>query len=226
MVAVAAAGLAGLPGCSLDENGVLVVGHDEQGTLVAGAITCDGTGWSEPMDNLVVHDGRAADLWAVGLPHTGPEPRATEPPPPPDDPRPSRIDEVTMVAVGDPDPPFGSLGTPLEDPLPSRPLTVEAYGTDPWDPYVDQITVGAEGEPDTYQVAPGEQGVIGGLDAAGAAEAVADVCEDRSGDVVTAALVTGLVATGVVGVLFGIAAVVAARQYRRAGAAAGRSGPG
>jgi len=219
MAATAVAALAGLPGCSLEEQAVLVAGHDERGTLVVGAAFCTSDA-TDDVDNLVVTDPtRNTDLWAIGLSRHGADAQAIEPPPPAPAPDPAMIGDLAMVAVGDPDPPFGALVVALEDPLPSRPLTVIVEGTDPWDPAVEELTVEAEGEPDTYQVAQGEEGVVDDLDAASAAAVVRRHRDDDGGDIVVAGLVTAGVATGVVGVLFVIAVLVAIRQYRRAGVA-------
>jgi hypothetical protein len=224
---VAASGLAvmlvALPGCfPVNQKGVLVVGHDQQGTLVVGGAECDSEHVTQA-DSIWAWDPDArtddGDLWGIERYLTGPNAVAYEPPPPPPAPDPSVLAGVAMVAVGDPDPPGATVILALEEPLP-RSFFVEATLDEYSDPTIRPLPVEAAGELDSYQVAVGEGTVVFDLDAAGVVRVVEEHCADDGSDVVRTAVVTGLVAAGIVVVAFALAMVVAARQYRRAGARA------
>ena len=215
--------LAALPGCiPLDEQEVLIAGHDQRGTLVVGSADCDSDG-VRPGGSIWVWDpnARADDggLWGMEWAPAVADEVAFEPPPPPPPARPDVLAGVSMVAVGDPDPPNAAVTFALEHPLPDGPFSVQAFGYSTDSPPLAPLTIEVEGPRDTYRAALGSDRRVFDLDAAGLADVVDEHCRDDGSDALRAAVVTGSVATAVMALVFVIAMIVAGRQYRRAGAA-------
>jgi hypothetical protein len=212
-----------LPGCfPVDEQAVLIAGHDERGTLVVGSAACDSEG-VRPGGSIWVWDPNSrvddGDLWGIEWEASAVvDDVAFEPPRPPPAAEPDVLAGVPMVAVGAPDPANANVVYALEDPLPDGPFSVEAFGFSTDSPPLSALTIEVEGPPDTYQAALGEERRVFDLDAAGLAELVSDHCADDGSDAVRAGVITGLVSLVVVGLALAGGLWAAVRQYKRAGA--------
>lgn len=219
-VAVGLVGL-GLPGCSLSSQPILVAGRDSAGTMVVGAVECDSVDVWPALDLWVSDpsDPDLAELWGASDDPTGysPPPSTSVPAPPPPDP--ASLSEIPLVAVGDPDPAGFAYVAPLLEPLPDRPLLVEAAVGDEYEISWLELEVDPHGEPDSYQVVTTDGVERAGLDAGEAAEEIAHQCDDDGSETVRTTLIATGVASLVVVLLLVLATLLTVRQYKRAGVA-------
>ncbi|HEU5151219.1 MAG TPA: hypothetical protein VFU19_12015 [Iamia sp.] len=221
VVAVALGLVALLPGCSSPFNEVLVVGRDDQGTPVVGAVDCSFDD-RIPAEVLTVTDGTRTRtgrvLWRVERPGVGRRAPEVGPPAPPA-PAPAAIGGVALVAVGDPRPPGGDAAVALAEPLPDQ-VWVEAMALgDDLGPFAE-AWLRTDGPADTYTVVSDTGPVVTDVEGAAAAAAVDDECDDDIGfDGAVFALITG-VGVVVVGLLAVPVIVLTVRQFGRAGEAA------
>lgn len=198
--------LAVAPGCVVGDETVLVAGHDDTGTLVAGAVRCDGDR-SWPVAGLAVAaddrgEGDAPELWRI-------EP-ADDLPSGSDPDGPAMVGRVPVVAVGDPDPAGATVVEPLAGELPDR-LEVRAGPAD--DPLTVQVDRAAL--PNTYAVASVRRGSAG-ADAAGAAAEVDDICAGVGRFQVPRLLIYAALISvpGIVVAAVGVGAVLVLRRRR------------
>ncbi len=214
----------GLSGCSVGSEEVLLVGHDENGTAVVGAVNC---GFDDRFPAAVVTVRSAEgpregqEVWAVQRPGRG-RPAPEIGPPAPPAPQPRFVGGIELVAVGDPAPPGGDAAIALAEDLPHD-LVVEArvFSDDPA-PFTE-ARLARSGPVGTYEVRTGHDEVARGLDAAEAAARIdAECATDDWGFDGGVLLVVAGIGIGALLLLAVPITVVTVRQFRRAGVAAAR----
>lgn len=235
MVPVLGALVLALGGCTLSEVPVAVAGRDDDGTLVVGATDCSvGGGQAEEIRVLHTSElGGRSEVWAVedagrSSPSPAPAPGApTVPAPPP--PVPPALDEVDLVAVGDPDPVQWDVATALAEPVPTTGQIEVEVDQDALDAGPTRLTVPG-GDADSYAALVGDER----FDDVGRAELVAaieETCDDATA--FDGGLFAGIVGGSSLAVVGGLVAIalLTRGQFRRAGEAArarrdGRPPPG
>ena len=204
---VVAVGLASLlGGCSLSSVPIAVVGHDADGTLVVGATDC--TGGISELDRITVSRrselGDLRPIWVIDDDSYGSGSGAT----------PSRLDEVGLVAVGDPDPWEWTTTTPLEGPVPTSGTVQVDFADDLTTVHTLELDV--VGPAGRYDVIADDRRLTG-VTAGEAIAAIEDACDTFDGG--RFALVLGITGAGLLvgGIVVGALTI---RQMRRAGTAA------
>ncbi len=222
LAALAVALPAMVSGCSLSDVLVVVAGRDANGTLVVGSTDCSFGG--ERADEMrLVHltegFGRTV-LWSVGNGPTDPVGISSGPAQgPPRAPVPTRLDEVRLVAVGDPDPVGWQVQTELTEPIPEDgQLLVEVDQETIETTITTRLDVPPDRAPDRF-VAEVDGTSYDHISAADLAAKIAQRCHEADGLDGGRFLVVVGGSGAVVAALGLVAGILTVRQYRRAGRA-------
>jgi len=227
-VAVAAVA-GGLGGCTTDPVPVAVAGLDRRGTPVVGGIDC--TYSTEDLERIAVSfDDRifGAESWVVSQPDVGglgrpggSTPSRDQPP----EPDPRALDKVPLIAVGDPSVPGWVTEVALEEPVPEL-GEMDVRFEQEVEPTID-LTVALDGPADRFSASI-DGDVVSGLTSAELRARIAETCDEAQSFAAGTFWAVAGGTTGAVLLLWVVAGVVAARQWRRAApaVAGARAGTG
>ena len=235
VVPVLAALVLALGGCTLSDVPVVVAGRDDDGTLVVGATDCS-VGGGQPDEIRVLHTSELVgrtEIWAVedagsfsSAPVPAPGGPAVPAPPPPN---PPALDDVDLVAVGDPDPVQWDVTRELSEPVPTTGRIEVEVDQDAFDAVPTTLTV-PSGRTDSYAALVGDER-IADVGRAELLTAIEDTCDEATA--FDGGLFAGIVGGSSLAVVGGLVALafLTRGQFRRAGEASrarreGRPPPG
>lgn len=215
----------GLGGCTLGPVDIAVAGLDRDGNPVVGGVDCSfGSGRPDEITVTTAGEFGTERVWAIsnpldsygGLRH---DPGSLGDRPSPD---PARLDEVTLVAVGEGQPADWDVTTPLRRPLPEVGVLEVAIG----DGYLDdELSIDLSDPPDTFSaVVDGD--LVDDVDAATLTDRIRAVCDEATHfEWGTFWAIFGPTVGGVL-LLATLALLSASRSFRRAGVARARKRAG